>query len=262
MKALSVNAVKSIIKPIEKSIQKNAPQILSGLGIAFGVGAVGFSVKATVKAVEIVKEKEKEKGEKLTKKEIVQSTWKSYIPVATCSAASVACVVASTHISMRRLATMTAAYAMSENSFKEYKDKAVEILGEKKEEEIRGAVSQDYIEKHPPYNAIVEKAKGGATLCLDKLGGRYFYSDADTIRRVINDMNHMLNMDYHVALNDFYYLMDMKESGIGDEFGWRLTDGDLINVEFDTELTPEGTPVLVMNFTVGPRPNFRTIVNI
>lgn len=259
MKALSVNSIKSIIKPIEKSIQKNAPQILSGLGIAFGVGAVGLSVKATVKAVEIVKEKQQEKGEELTKKEIIEATWKNYIPVASCSIASAACIVASTHISMRRLATMTAAYAMSENSFKEYKEKAVELLGEKKEEEIRGKVSKDYIDKHPPYNAIVENAKGGATLCLDKLGGRYFYSDADTIRRTVNDLNHMLNMDYHVALNDFYYLMDMKESGIGDTFGWCLTDGDLINVEFDTELTPEGTPVLVMNFTTGPRPNFRNL---
>lgn len=260
MKALSVKSFKSLVKPIETIVRANAPQILSGLGIAFGAGAVGFSVKATVKAVEIVKEKEKERGEKLSKTEIVQATWKNYIPAASCSVASAACIVASTHISMRRLATMTAAYAMSENSFKEYKEKAVELLGEKKEEELRGAVSQDYIEKHPPYNTIVEHAKGGGTLCLNQFDGRYFYSDADTIKSTINDLNHMLLNDYNVSLNDFYYLLDMKESGIGDRFGWNLNDGnDLIDVDFTTELSQNGVPVLVMDFIVAPRPNYQSL---
>lgn len=256
---VSAQSIKALVKPISVVVKNNAPQILSGLGIALGIGAVGFTAKGTVKAVEIVKEKEKEKGEKLTKVEVVKATWKNYIPAASCSIASATCIVASTHISMRRLATMTAAYAMSENSLKEYKEKALEILGEKKEEEIRSSINKDYVEKHPPYNAIVENAKGGATLCLDKFGGRYFYSDADTIQRTINDLNRMLNMDYHVAMNDFYYIMDMKESGVGDEYGWNLNDGDWIDVEFTTELTEEGIPVLVMDFTVGPRPNFRNL---
>ena len=207
---VSAQSIKALVKPVTAVVKKNAPQILSGLGIAFGIGAIGFTAKGTVKAVEIVKEKEAEKGEKLTKAEIVKATWKNYIPAASCGVASATCVIASTNISMRRLATMTAAYAMSENSLKEYKEKALEILGDKKEEKVRSSINQNYIEKHPPYNAIVENAKGGSTLCLDKFGGRYFYSDADTIRRAINDLNHMLNMDYHVALNDFYYVMDMK----------------------------------------------------
>lgn len=259
MKAISANSVKALVKPLGTIIKKNAPQILSGLGIAFGIGAVGFTAKGTVKAVEDVKNAEAKKGDKLTKVEVVKATWKNYIPAASCGVASATCIVASTHISMRRLATMTAAYAMSENSLKEYKEKALEILGEKKEEQVRSSINQDYIEKHPPYNAIVENAKGGTTLCLDKFGGRYFYSDADTIRRAINDLNHMLNMDYHVALNDFYYVMDMKESGIGNSFGWNLNDGDLIDVEFTTELTEESVPVLVMDFTVGPRPNYQNL---
>lgn len=261
MKLINGAMIKNATKAIEGAIKKNAPQILAGVGIAFGLGAVGGAVHATVRAVKIVEEKEAENdGEKLTKKEIVKETWKLYVPTAVMTAASAACVVGSVHISMRRLATMTMAYAMSENSFKEYKEKAKELLGEKKEEEIRGAVNQEHVQKNlPEDDSLIIRTGGGTTKCLDKFTGQVFYSDADTIRRVINNMNNCLLHDYYVSLDDLNTELGIRESKFGGSFGWNINDGDLIEPSFTVSLTPDDEPVLVLDYIVGPHPNFRTL---
>lgn len=260
MKLINGASIKAVTKGVEKFVKTNAPQILAGLGIACGLGAVGMTAKGTIKAVRIVDELKKENPEP-TKKEIVKAVYKEYLPAAGLTIAGIGCVVGSVHISARRIATLGLAYAMSDKNFKEYKDKAKEMLGEKKEEELRGKIAQDYIDKNPPEERLIQNAEGGAVLCLDKLTGQYFYSDADTINRVINELNRLLNSDYYVSFNDYFIELGLNPCGIGDEWGWNLEDGDLIQPSFTTELMGN-RPVLVVDFIVGPRPNFRTISHI
>ena len=262
MKLINAAGIKAITKTVEETVKKNAPQILAGLGIAFGLGAIGMTAKGTVKAVRIVDEMKKDNPEP-TKKDIVKAVYKEYIPAAGLTIAGIGCVVGSVHISARRIATLGLAYAMSDKNFKEYKEKAKEMLGEKKEEELRGAIAQDYIDKNPPSEKLIKNAEGGSVLCLDKLTGQYFYSDADTINRVINELNRLLLSDYYVSYNDWFIELGMQPCGLGDEWGWNIQDGDLIQPSFTTELlSGENRPVLVVDFIVGPRPNFRTISNI
>lgn len=262
MKLINGASIKAITKTVESAVKKNAPQILAGLGIAFGLGAVGMTARGTVKAVRIVDEMKKENPEP-TKKEIVKAVYKEYIPAAGLTVAGIGCVVGSVHISARRIATLGLAYAMSDKNFKEYKDKAKEMLGEKKEEELRGKIAQDRIDKNPPREGFIENADGGGVLCLDSFTGRYFYSDADTINRVVNELNRLLLNDYYVSYNDYLIELGRQPCKFGDEWGWNVEDGDLIQTEFTSELLAgSNTPVLVVDFTVGPRPNFRTISNI
>lgn len=259
MRLFNTTAIKAVGKSITNTVKKNAPQILAGVGIALGVGATASAVTGTIKAVDIVKAKEEEKGEKLTNVEIVQNVWMNYVPTVILTGASVACVVGSVNISVRRLATMGMAYAMSEKSLEEYKSKAKEFLGEKKEEELRGSIAQDYINTNPPEEKLIRKTGGGTTLCLDKFSGQYFYSDADTIKRTITEMNRLMLNDYFISINDLGIALGLEYSKFGDQFGWNAHDGDLIEPSFTSELTPEGIPVLVMDFIVGPRPHYRSI---
>ena len=256
---INTSMVKSATNAFKTIVKKNAPQILAGVGVALGVGAVCEAVHATTKAVKDVEQKQNESDEKLTKIDVVKTVWKNYIPTACLTAGSVACVVGSVNISMRRLASMTLAYTMSEKSFKEYKDKAKEFLGEKKEEELRGSIDHDQITANPPQKDLIRRARGGVTLCLDKFSGQYFYSDADTIRRVCNELTKYMFADYFVSFNDYCSSLDLEMTKFGDDFGWNANDGDIIEPEFTSTLTPEGAPVLVVDFTVGPRPNFRNL---
>lgn len=256
---INKSMIKATANAVKGIVNKNAPQILAGVGVLLGVGAVCEAVHATTKAVKTVEEKKEESEDKLTKVEIVKATWKHYVPTACLAASSAACVIGSVHISMRRLASMTLAYTMSEKSFKEYKDKAKEFLGEKKEEELRGSIDHDQITANPPQKDLIRRARGGVTLCLDKFSGQYFYSDADTIRRVCNELTKYMFADYFVSFNDYCSSLDLEMTKFGDDFGWNANDGDIIEPEFTSTLTPEGAPVLVVDFTVGPRPNFRNL---
>lgn len=258
MNGLAITTAQKLTHNLSTFVNKNATQILAGVGIGCGIASVGFSIKGTIKAVEVVKNLEKEKEAPLTKREIVKATWKEYVPAVGFGALGIGCVIGSVNVSMKRLATMTAAYAMSEKSFKEYKDKAIDLIGDKKEEEIRSSVAQDYISENPPSNSIVSRGTGGGTLCMDSFSGQYFWSDADTIRRITNDFNNELIHDYNVCLNDYYLRLGMNEIKDGNDLGWNIINGDLVNVEFTTELGPGNQPVLVMDFTTNPFPNYRS----
>lgn len=254
---LNKQIIKIGLKTMKNTLDKNSPKILAALGIGFGTGAVVFAVKGTVRAVEIVNEKQEEKQEPLTKKEIVQHVWKEYVPVVGLTVASAACIVGSVHISARRLAVMTAAYTMSEDSLKKYKDKVHEVLGDKKEEEIRGAIQQDAIDANPPSEAYVKDTGNGETLCRDSWTGQYFYSNADAIKRAVNDTNNLLLHDYYVSYDDLAMEMGVEPSNFGSEFGWNIQDGELIELSFTTELSPDDTPILVVDYLNRPKPNFK-----
>lgn len=64
MKVISANGIKVFGKSVKKFVSKNAPQILAGIGLACGLGATATAVRGTINAVDIVKKKEEEKGEK------------------------------------------------------------------------------------------------------------------------------------------------------------------------------------------------------
>ena len=91
-----MNKFTRVLNKMANKAGKNSPAILIGLGITSAAGAVIFAVKGTIaanKKVEAVKEAKAEKLKveevddipvevELTKKEIVQATWKCYIPTA------------------------------------------------------------------------------------------------------------------------------------------------------------------------------------
>ena len=258
MKSLiNKQAIRLAMDTCKEVLDKNAPKILAGLGIAFGAGSVIFAVKGTVDSVKIVEAKKAEEPEKeFTKTDVVKCVWKEYIPTACLGAASVACIVGSVHISAQRLAFMAAAYASSENSFKRYKEKAKEFLGERKEEELRGAIHQDAINANPPREDRIIRTSGGNTLCVDSYTGQYFYSDADTICRAINAVNNLLLHDYHATLNDILVELGLETCKLGEKLGWSTVNGELIEPSFTTEITPDNIPVLVLDYIEGPRPDY------
>lgn len=255
---LAMATTKKVANNIAVFVQKNAPQILAGTGIGLGIVSTGLAVKGTIKATEIVwKLKEEKEGAELTKADIVKATWKEYVPTVGTALLSAGCIVGSVNISMRRIATMATAYALSEKSFKEYKDKAVEMIGEKKEEEIRGSIAQDFIDKNPPESALICSGTGGSQLCLDRYSGQYFYSDADEIRRRVNGINNQILHDFYISYNDYCVELGLNEVKNGNDLGWNIVDGDLLDVEFTTELGPGEIPILVVDFVNDPFPNYR-----
>ena len=182
----------------------------------------------------------------------IKVTWKCYAPAAVVVVASIGCLIGASSVNVRRNAALATAYALSESTLKEYQEKVVEQIGEKKEREVRDAIAKDYVDKNPIENTPIIITEKGNTLCLDKLTGRYFKSDMDTLKKAENELARQMRYDSYVSLNEFYDLIGLDHIDIGYDLGWNIDRG-YIELEFSSQLASDGTPCLVMSYRVAPQ---------
>lgn len=95
----------------------------------------------------------------------------------------------------------------------------------------------------------------GKIPCLDTASGRYFQSSAIELRKVENELNRELNDSCYVSLNDFYDMVGLNSTAIGDEIGW--SSNDRIDIELTSGLTPDEMPCLVVDFLKRPTSGYR-----
>lgn len=261
---MSKKALPQFIGTIQKGLIKHSPSILTGIGIAGMVTTAVMVGKATPKAVELL-EKQKEEPdhtEPETKIEAaantIKITWKCYLPAAITGCVSIACLLGANSVHAKRNMVLATAYQLSEKALSEYKENAVEVVGEKKAQAIQDKIAQKRVEKNPVDNNEVVLTGKGSTLCYDSISGRYFESDIEQIRRVENELNRELINDLYVSLNEFYHELglDPIDERIGDELGWNVDDG-LVDIAFSSQLAKDGRPCLVINYNLVPRYNYK-----
>jgi len=235
-------------------IVKRSPEILLTVGLAGMVTAVIFAVKATPKALTLIEEsKEELNKEELTPVETVKAAWKPYIPAAIIFAVSTACIIGSHSINIRRNAALAAAYAISDTALKEYTNKTIDIFGDKADKQIKDEIAKDKVEKNQTVFTDAVLTTPGMVRCFDTITGREFWSNMDILKRAECEINNRLRDENYVSLNEFYYEIDLPPvEPWGSNTGWNVDHGYL-KLEFSSQLTPEGVPVLVMSYLVAPR---------
>lgn len=244
-----------VVKNIKFGITKHSPEILTGIGIAGMITTTILAVKATPKAIKLLEEEALEKDipkEDLTIKEKVKTTWKCYIPSAVTCTTSIACLIGASSVNAKRIAAIATAYNLSETALNEYREKVVETIGEKKEKLVRDKVAEKHVSDRPVSNTEIIMTEKGNTLCFDPISGRYFRSDMDKIKKAKNDINWRLLNDMYVSLNEFYDELGLAPTSLGDELGW-VVDKGKIDIYFSSQLTDEGEPCLVMEYSIAPK---------
>ena len=247
---------KGLVNGIKKTMIRKSPEILVGIGIAGMVTTTVLAVKATPKALKLIHEKEEELGvEKLTAGETVKTTWKCYIPaVATC-ALSTACIIGSSTVHTKRNAAIAAAYELSQKALVDYKDAVIETIGEKKEQIVKEKIAENRLKEDPVSKKEVILTGKGSTLCYESLSGRYFESDMESIKHAVNVLNAQMLDDMYVSLNDFYDLIGLSYTDMGEKLGWSIDDG-LIETSFSAKTTDDGQLCLVLDYPTQPKYNF------
>lgn len=266
-----------VAKTITAFATKNSPAILTGLGVAGMFVAIGTAVAATPKALKAIDaEKERQNNEireeaiengqeecpqvtKLKPVDVVKVTWKYYLPAAVTAVLATACIIGGCSENMKRNAALATAYSLSETALKEYQQKVVETIGEKKEEAVRDAIAQDKVRENPVQNNEIIFTGKGETLCYDAYAGRYFKSDIEKIRRVENELNKRMLSEMWISLNDFYYELGLKPTDGGDDLGWNI-DGGFIDTHFSAVLDADNNPCLAISFHVAPRYDYQHLM--
>lgn len=237
------------VKQFEKIIQDNSPTILTGVAVAGTVATALLTGKAAVKADRFLEQQSYIQQTDFDTKEVVRMTWKLYIPAAGVGTLTVASIIMANRIGNRRAAALAAAYAISEKAMAEYKEKVIERVGEKKEQQFRDEIAQDQVNRTQGSNAVVLVGYGDI-LCFDAYSGRYFQSSVETIKKAENDLNHRILNDMYASLTDWYNLLGLAPIEVSDEVGWNVDK--LLEISLSSVLSDDNRPCLSVNFNVTP----------
>ena len=256
-----MSAYKDFMKSTKEYLIEKSPTILTGIGIAGMCGAIVQGIAATPKAMQKMEVLKEELGlkpeEKLTVKEIAQSTWTCYIPCAVTAVVSAGCIIASDRVHNKRNVALMTAYSLTEKTLTTYKDKVTEVLGDEKAKEIQKDVERETLIKTETNQSPMMMIGDGTFPCMDSEFGVYFESTYEDIMRSINAVNRALNLENYISVNDFYYELGIPQNGTGDRVGWNVEDG-LLDVHFTTSIY-KNRPCMVMNYDKAPKENFRNL---
>ena len=251
------------MKKMEMFMKKNSSFILSIMSSIGLVTTTVLAVKATPKALTLIENKKKENDQSIEEPlpliDVVKTTWKVYIPSFTTSVISIACIISASRKNYKRNAALATAYSLSERTLSHYREKVIETIGEKKEKNIRDKVNQEQLDNNKkPKDSQIIIATNSDTLCMDAMSGRYFKSDMETIKQVVNKLNRRIAYENYISLNDFYNEIGLSDVKNGELLGWNIDSG-LIEPTFSTCLSEDGRPCIVIDFDVEPKYGFDKI---
>lgn len=243
------------IRIIGKGIGKRSNVIFTITAIGGVIALVYFTDKAALQARDDILEYEGKiwallEAEKrsLTIKEKFKACWKRYILVAVSGVLTIGSIILLNKVYLDREASILGLYTITNAAYQEYQNKVREKLGEKKESEVREEINQDHIQKG---NSQIIVA-GGESLFYDNLSGRYFTSNIETIRSVVNEFNRDLLTEMYKTLNEFYAELRLEPVDVGS-MGWHIDTG-LLDIQYSSKLTPDGKACIVLTYRNGPRP--------
>ena len=117
-------------------------------------------------------------------------------------------------VNKRQQASLISAYALLDNSYKEYKKKVDEVYGEGATQNVQAEIAKD------KYEESDFEPDDGMKLFYDEFSGRYFESTIEKVQQAEYNINRDLNMQCYALLNDFYEYLGLIPIEGGDDLGW------------------------------------------
>lgn len=266
--------IKQVLKTGDAFMKKYSPEILIGVGIATGITAGITAVMATPKALTIIEDEKRARKKEAMKNtvddmvyepepvstlDIVKLTWKTYLPSVALAGLSIVSIIGSNRISTRRNVALAAAYTLSETTLRDYRDKVIDTIGEKRATSIEEKVAQDQIHKIPMLPDAIEETGYGDFLFLDPKSGRYFKSSKEHIDRIMVKLNAQLMNEMWVSLNDFYDELGIRTTELGRDLGWNVDRG-LADMTVSYIPDDDGNPCGVLNYMLTTRTDLRNLM--
>lgn len=235
---------------------KSKPGFIIGLGIGNMLMATLAGIRYAPDAREALELKKDELGvDKLSIGDTIKTAGPYFVPSIIFSGVGVFCILKGNQMNLDRGAAALTAYAISESSLRDYREKTKELIGEKKEKDIREAVAKDLVDRNTPKPGTIIVTGNGDCLCFDNVTNQYFKSSKVKIESAINALNcDMLHGESEITLNEYCLKLGLDEVELGQELGWRWDENGLISVSFTAVVTENGEPCLVIVHNTIPKP--------
>ncbi len=194
--------------------KKNSSIILTCMGVIGVLATSVMAVKATPKALKLIEKSKEEKGEDLTKFEMVKIAGPVYVPSIITGAATIACIFGANILNKRTQASIISAYALMDRSYREYKKNINELYGEEADRRVAQKIAKD---KYDETDILVDEEK---ELFYDNFSMRYFESTMENVIRAEYDLNRALSVDGYACVNELYDLLGVEKIEGGGSLGW------------------------------------------
>lgn len=256
--------VAELQQKMQHLLTENASTILSAAGVVGTVGTAILTGRAGFKAAQLIQEENSRREtyegnsvifDDVERKEAVLLTWPLFIAPVGMGTATIASIVLANRISVRKAAALAAAYGLSERSFQEYKEKALEKLGVNKEQKLRDEIAQDQVSKDTNHQVIM--VGDGDVLFYDQLTGRYFKSTVEKVKKAEAEMCGEIYKHMSVSFSQFCHEIGLDPTEYTEMVGWNMEQ--IPEVEFSTTITSDDRPCMVMYFTYPPVLNYAQI---
>lgn len=191
-------------KVVQSFVVKNSATILTTLGVCTLGAAIVSTYKAAISAHDEIVKMKKELEDKRTSQD--EETLKrikkaAYIKVAKIMIVPIlfalmcaGCIVGNNYIHLRKQAALAAAYALSEQTIKDYEESLEPVVGRKKAELIQESVAHKDVARNASTDpSMVWDTGKGDTLFYDPKVGLYFRSNHDSVRLAFSDINNKIN---------------------------------------------------------------------
>ena len=246
---------------ITDAIVKNKPGFFIGLGIGSLFMATLSGIRYAPEARDALEAKKEELGvDRLSAVDTIKTVGIYFLPPIVFSSVGVACILKGNKMNVDQGAAALTAYALSETALRDYREKTKELVGEKKEKDIREAVAKDISDRNQPKPGSIIITGNGDCLCFDNVTNQYFKSSKVKIESVINMLNcDMLHGEDVITLNEYCYRLGLNGVELGQDLGWRHDENGLINVSFTAVVTDSGEPCLVITHNTIPKPIYKDL---
>ena len=244
-------------------IKKNAGTILSVMGSIGVVATAITAARAAPKAIKLLDDAREEKGSKLSKMEIAQIGFKTYLPVGLVSAATITCIMSANVLSRNKQANITSAYALLDQSYKDYRRKVIEMYGEETDHKIIEAIAVDrakevHISASYMFDNVdlsLDDLYGKPVLWYEEYSKRFFEA---TLEQILSAEYH-LNRNYILrgcaTINEMYDFFGLDPVEWGDDLGWEPMDESEFWIEFNhfKAKLDDGTEFYILDLPFAPR---------
>lgn len=227
-------------------LKSNSPLILTSFAITGVISTAVLASKATIISKEIIDKEKEEHQEDLSKKDLFLLTWRLYVPTTLSAVTTIASILALHRVGVREAAAATALYTLTNDTFRTYREKVVEKIGEKEERKLNHKVSETILHENPPSKATIFLGNNEDTLFYDRTFGRYFKTSVESVRRAENSVNHMVQTSGEASAEDLYDFIGVEAPPISSGIGWGKDE--LLNLRFQPILAENDTPCICLDY--------------
>lgn len=237
---------------MNNKLKRMLPTVMTGVSVVGIIFTAVVTAKQTPKAIKLLEDAEREKGEPLSKWEKVKTAAPVYIPAIIIGALTIACIVETNLINEKQKAAYISAYTALSKSYSRYKDKVAELYGD----------NADYIVED---EIIKEKANADNLYSSDEkltfyeeFYGDFFELSKEEVLRAEYELNRNFILRGYVTLNEFYAFLGLPETEIGaklgwsDEAGWTFYGYSWIDFEHNKHTLDDGMEYYTISFPFPP----------